>query len=264
MRFKTAEEIKKIEESGKILGEILEKLKDFSKSGVSTLEVDKLAEKLIVKAGARPAFKGYKSHSSDRPFPGSICASLNSELVHGIPSKKIILQEGDIFSIDIGMEWPAKGGIFTDTALTVAIGNVPEKTKQLLSVTERALEKAIEVAQPGNSVAEIGKVVENYVMSTGKFGIVRDLVGHGVGHSVHEDPFIPNYYDKNLENSKLEPGMVIAVEPMISLGDWRVVTCSDGWTIKMADNSLSAHFEHTIIITEKGNIVATRRPNEKH
>lgn len=262
MLLKSPEDIKNLEENGKRIGEILQQLGNFCRPGISTLEVDKMAEKLIRKSGGAPAFKNYKTHAADIPFPATICASINDELVHGIPRKETVLQDGDIFSIDIGMQWPARRGVYSDTAITVPIGNISEKTKQLLEVTKKALEIGIEKAIPGNSVASIGKAIESFVRSAGKFGVVRDLVGHGVGHAIHEEPSVPNYYDKRLESIKLSPGMVIAIEPMISLGAWQIKTLPDGWTIAMADGSLSAHFEHTVIITENGNIVATRRPNE--
>jgi methionyl aminopeptidase len=190
---------------------------------------------------------------------------VNEELVHGIAKKDAVLRDGDIFSIDIGMEWPTKGvkrGYFTDTAITLPIGNIKKDVKELLRVTKEALERGIKASQPGNSVADIGKAIEHYVKSQGKYGIVRDLVGHGVGHEVHEDPRVPNYYDSKLEHTKLVPGMVIAIEPMISLGDWNIKTGDDGWTVVMQDGSACAHYEHTVIITERGNIVATRRPEE--
>ncbi len=286
MLIKTSQDINNLIENGKRMGEVLERLEGMCKPGVSAWEIDQAAEKMILEAGGRPAFKGYRTHVADRPFPATICASFNAEVVHGIPRKNAILKEGDIFSIDIGMVWPfvknkekatagagprlgAVGvrnktrGVFTDTAVTVAVGAIPDKTRKLLDVTRESMERGIAAALPGNSIADIGKAVESYVRSQGKYGIVRDLVGHGVGHEVHEEPFIPNYYDKSLESIKLRPGMVIAIEPMIALGDWRVETMDDGWTIKMSDNSLSAHFEHTVIITEDGNIVATRRPSER-
>ena len=262
MKFKSEEDIKNLIEGGKRMGEVLEMLAALCRPGVSTFEIDKEAEKLIRKAGGKPAFKGYKTHVSDRPFPATICASLNTEVVHGIPRKNVILKDGDIFSIDIGMQWPVSDGLITDTALTVPIGNISDKTRKLLDVTRRSLEKGLAAVKPGNSVASVGRAIESYVKSEGSYGIVRDLVGHGVGHAVHEDPYIPNYYDKNLESMKFEPGMVVAIEPMIAIGDWRVVTMPDGWTIKMADNSLSAHFEHTVVVTKDGNIVVTRRPHE--
>lgn len=264
--IKTQAEIKQIIEGCKLTGEILEKLYKMVKPGMSTWEVDQAAEKMIRDAGGKPAFKGYKTHEDDIPFPSTICASINEELVHGIAKKNAILKDGDIFTIDIGMQWPFKKGekgFFTDTAYTVGVGNISKEAQKLLDVTDGSLTAAIEAAIPGNSVADIGRAVENYVKSQGNYGIIRDLVGHGVGHAVHEDPRIPNYYDPKLERIKLKPGMVIAIEPMIATGDWRVTTGDDGWTIVMADGSLSAHFEHTVVITEDGNIVATRRPGEK-
>lgn len=266
MLIKSLTDIKNIEENGKRMGEILEKLTALCRPGVSALEIDLRAERLIKRAGGRPAFKGYRTNKADRPFPGTICASVNEELVHGIARKGLVLKDGDIFSIDIGMAWPVSKTarpVFSDTAVTIAIGEIPAETMKLLAVTKQALEEGIRAAMPGNSVAMIGKAVESYVKSQGKYGIVRDLVGHGVGHQVHEEPYIPNYYDPELESVKLVPGMVIAIEPMIALGKPDVITKSDGWTIKMKDNSRCAHFEHTIIITEAGNVVATRRPGEK-
>ncbi len=259
MLIKTPEEIKKIKEGGQIIGRILDDLSKMCRPGISTWEIDLAAEKMITAAGGRPAFKWYKTRSADKPFPTTICASINEELVHGIAKKDKILKNGDIFTIDIGMEW---GGLYTDTAVTVPIGKISAKTRELLRVTQESLERGIKVIKPGNTVADIGKAVEDYVKSQGKYGIVRDLVGHGVGHAVHEEPRIPNYYDRNLDYIVLKPGMVVAVEPMISLGGWRVATADDGWTIVMADGSLSAHYEHTIIVTKSGNVVATRRPNE--
>ncbi len=269
MLIKTKKETELIREGGKLMGEVLQKLALSVHSGMSTAEVDRMAEQMIVASGGRPAFKGYRAGGTDIPFPGTICASLNEEVVHGIPRTKTKLKDGDIFTIDIGMEYPVshttvkKRGYFTDTALTLAVGEVSDEVKKLLAVTREALEVGIKAARPGESVASIGKAIEYYVRSEGKYGIVRDLVGHGVGHAVHEDPHVPNYYDKSLEKIMLQPGMVIAIEPMISLSnEWRVRTRSDGWTIEMADGALSAHFEHTIIITKTGNVVATRRPHE--
>lgn len=249
------------------MGRILEDLAKLCKPGVSTWEIDKAAEKMIVEAGGRPAFKGYKNRPSDAPFPSTICASINEELVHGIAKKEAILKNGDIFTIDIGMEWPYTGpkdveGYYTDTALTVPIGKIAPRTRELLRVTQESLEMGIKAIKPGNTVADIGKAIEDYIKSQGKYGIVRDLVGHGVGHAVHEEPRIPNFYDRALDFFVLKPGMVIAIEPMVALGGWRVTTATDGWTIIMADGSLSAHFEHTIVVTKSGNVVVTRRPSE--
>lgn len=263
--IKTRQEINQILQGGKIVGKILEDLKKISTPGTTTAEIDFVAEKMILEAGGRPAFKNYRNHPKDTPFPSTICASVNEELVHGIASPDVVLKNGDIFKIDIGMEWPLKNdkGFFTDTAVTVAVGEISPKYQELMRVTKESLEVGIRAAKPGNSVADIGREIEKYVNSQGNYGIVRDLVGHGVGHAVHEEPRIPNYYDRHLEKIILKPGMVIAIEPMIALGDWQVETGPDGWTIVMSDGSICAHFEHTIIITDKGNKVATRRPEEK-
>lgn len=267
MWTKTPEEMDWIDKGGKIMGEILDELAQKTKAGISTWQVDKWAEDRILEAGGKPAFKGYTAGGAI-PFPATICASINQELVHGIPSKKVILKDGDIFTIDIGMEYPVKNskfkkGFFTDTAITIPIGAIPAKTQELLRVTKEALEVGIKAVEINKSVASIGKAIEKYIKSQGKYGIVRDLVGHGVGHAVHEDPCVPNYYDPGLEDIMLVPGMVIAIEPMVALGTWRVKLYDDGWTIGMSDKSLSAHFEHTIIIEKNGPKVATRRPSEK-
>lgn len=252
------------------MGGILEKLAKMAKLGVSAFEIDKEAERLIREAGGKPSFKGYHGKKKDPPFPTTICACVNEELVHGIASKNKILKDGDIFSIDIGMEYPSpksiksvkslkttnERGYFTDTAITVAVGKIPEKTKQLLNVTRKALEIGIKQCVVGNTVADIGRAIQKYVEPQG-YGIVRDLVGHGVGHAVHEEPRVPNYYDKDSEKYVLQPGVVIAIEPMITMGDWHVVTADDGWSVKTADNSLCAHFEHTIVITADGPLVVT-------
>ena len=247
------------------MGRILDDLAKMCRPGISTWEIDSAAEKMIIEVGGRPAFKGYKPRPTDKPFPSTICASINEEVVHGIARKEKILKNGDIFTIDIGMKWPyesPKSGFYTDTALTVPIGKIPPKTRELLRVTQESLEMGIKAIKPGNTVADIGRAIEDYIKSQGKYGIVRDLVGHGVGHAVHEEPRIPNFYDRALDFIVLKPGMVVAIEPMVSLGGWRVAIANDGWTFVMADGSLSAHFEHTIIVTKSGNVVATRRPSE--
>jgi len=269
MRVKTQEEQDYIIKGGKILGEILEEISLMAKPGVSTFDIDKKAEELIIKAGGRPAFKNYNP-GGHRPFPGTICASLNTEVVHGIPKKKKILQDGDIFGIDIGMQWPVdcgKGengnGFYTDTAVTLPIGEVNEEVKQLLSVTKKALELSLKQVKPGNTIADVGRVVEDYVEPQG-YGIVEDLVGHGVGHSVHEDPAVPNYYDERNEDLIIPEGAVLALEPMITMGSHEVMTAADGWGIVSVDGKLNAHFEHTVIATKTGPVVVTRRPNEKY
>lgn len=268
MLIKTKEDIVQITKSCKLTGEILSQLMAMVVPGVSTFAIDEMADKLIRKVGGRPAFKDYTSNPEVIPFPGAICASVNQELVHGIPNKKTILKNGDLFTIDIGMEWPYKKGVrgfFSDTAITLAVGDVDEESRELLRVTKAALEEGIKAVQPGRPISDIGRAIENYVKSQGKYGIIRDLVGHGVGHDVHEAPSIPNFYDRHLDGFIMRPGMVLAIEPMIALGDWRVKMASpdDDWTIEMADGSRCAHFEHTVIVTARGHEVVTRRPNEK-
>jgi len=267
--IKQPQEIEKIITGGKILGEVLETISKMAKPGISAWEIDQEAERLIVKAGGKPAFKHFRSSRSEPPFPTTICASVNEEIVHGIATKDKILKAGDIFSIDIGMQWPVGSGegqdgngFFTDTALAVVVGNVPKETQKLLWATQEALEAGLEQCVIGNTVADVGRAVEDYVRSKGNYGIVRDLVGHGVGHAVHEEPRVPNYYDKNLEKWILQEGTVIAIEPMVTMGDYRIKTASDGWSISTVDDSLSAHFEHTVVITKEGPIVVTRRPAE--
>jgi methionyl aminopeptidase len=271
--IKTPEEIKTIKEGGKILGQILAKLAKMVKPGVNAKEIDDEAERLIKKAGGLPSFKGYQGHRNDPPFPTTVCFSVNEDLVHGIAHENKVIKTGDIVSIDIGMEWPVsrdtrhisrdndKRGFFTDTSITVAVGKVPKETKKLMEVTKQSLEIGIERCVVGNTIADIGRAIQNYVEPFG-FGIVRDLVGHGVGHAVHEEPRVPNYYDKNLENWKLEPGVVIAIEPMVTMGDYRIGVADDGWSISTLDKSLCAHYEHTVVITDKKPLVVTRRPRE--
>jgi methionyl aminopeptidase len=268
MYIKSEEEIKYILEGGKILGQILAKLSGMLKPGMNGKQVDEEAEKLILSAGGLPAFKNFQGHKSDPPFPSTVCFCLNDELVHGIASANKIIKTGDIVSLDIGMQYPVncgKGknghGFFTDTAVTVAIGKVPKETQKLLSITKKALEIGIKNATVGKTVADIGQAIQKFVEPKG-YGIVRDLVGHGVGHDVHEDPRVPNYFDATLKQWKLEPGVVIAIEPMVTIGKHHVKVGPDGWTIVTADHSLCGHFEHTIVITKKGPVVATRRKNE--
>ncbi len=269
MLIKNKSDIKVLKKGGKILGQIISDLVKMCKPGMSTWEIDRQAEEMIMKAGGRPAFKFYKNHPTDPPFPATICASLNEEIVHGIPRADVFLKDGNIFSIDIGMEWPAakskkgkKHGMFTDTAITIAIGKVPQETYELLRVTAEALEVGIKAIKPGEKLSEVGRSIEKFVKSQGSYGIIKDLSGHGVGHAVHEDPWIPNYYEKRLDSFIIKPGMVLALEPMISQGSWKITTALDGWTIKTQDHSLCAHFEHTVVVTEGGCEVITRRPEE--
>lgn len=239
--IKSKKEIDYIRESCRIVAETLQLLKANVKPGITTLELDKIAEDYIRSNNAIPAFKGY-SQGNAPGFPGSVCASVDDEVVHGIPGSRI-LKEGEIVSIDIGV---LKNGFFGDAALTVAVGNIPAEKKKLMDVTERSLQLGIEQAIAGNKVHDISNAVQVYVEANG-FSIVRDLCGHGVGKFLHEDPSIPNFGRKGT-GPKLKNGMTLAIEPMVNVGKYEVTTAKDGWTIITADGSTSAHFEHTILI----------------
>lgn len=259
---KKPQEIHDLIEGGKRMGEILEELTTLVRPGISTLEIDTKAEALIRAQGGVPAFKGYRPRGARTPFSGTICASINDEVVHGIPSPSMLLKEGDIFTIDIGMRWPGEHGMFTDTATTIPVGKIPVKTRALLEVTKEALEAGLAMCVAGRSIADIGKAIETTVKKKGSYGIVRDMCGHGVGHAVHEAPSVPNYYERAGEQWILKPGVVLALEPMITLGRDGVSLKSDDWTIVTEDGSLASHEEHTVVITDGEPIVITRRPSE--
>ena len=248
IQLKSAREIDLMAEGGQILGRTLQLLRESVRAGQSTLDLDKLAEDFIRSHdGAKPAFKGLYG------FPGSICTSINDEIVHGIPSKKRILKDGDIVSLDVGVGYR---GFFTDSAITVAVGNVDARTNKLLSVTAESLEAGIAAAVIGNHIGDIGAAVQQVVEAAG-FSVVRDLVGHGIGVEFHEEPQVPNY-GKPKRREKLVAGLTIAIEPMVNVGGPATRTLSDRWTIVTADGSRSAHFEHTVAITEDGPKVLTR------
>ena len=247
IQLKSAREIELMAEGGRILAAAVQRVRDAVRPGVSTLELDAVAEEFIRShAGATPAFKGLYG------FTGSICASINQEIVHGIPSRKRVLAEGDIISIDVGV---AYRGYFTDSATTVPVGAVDPETARLLEVTERSLAAGIAAAIPGNHLGDIGAAVQQVVESAG-FSVVRDLVGHGIGVEFHEEPQVPNY-GKPKRGLKLVPGLTIAIEPMVNIGGPSTRTLPDKWTIVTVDGSRSAHFEHTVAITESGNRVLT-------
>ncbi|MEJ5261777.1 MAG: type I methionyl aminopeptidase [Ignavibacterium sp.] len=239
--IKSKKEIDYIAESCRIVAETLQLVKSKVKPGVTTEELDLIAEDYIRSNGGIPAFKGYTQPGTP-PFPGSICASIDDEVVHGIPGKRI-LKEGEIISIDVGV---LKNNYYGDAALSVAVGEISELKKKLLEVTEKSLYEGIAQAVIGNRVHDISYAVQSYVESNG-FSIVKDLCGHGVGRFLHEDPSIPNYGIKGT-GPKLKNGMTLAIEPMVNAGDWRVKTKDDGWTVVTADGLPSAHFEHTILV----------------
>jgi len=242
--IKTPKEIEIIREGGKILADVLAKVAKKVKPGISTFELDKYAFDLIKEDGDIPAFLNYRPEGAPKAFPASICISVNNEVVHGIPKKSRILKEGDIVSLDLGLKHK---GYFTDHAVTVPVGKISKRDEQLIEYTKKALEAGIWAAIGGATVGDIGHAIESFVNR--KYGIVRELSGHGVGVKIHEDPYVPNF-GKSGKGQKLIPGMIIAIEPMLNMGSAHIVTADDDWTIKTADGSKSAHFEHTILITE--------------
>lgn len=260
MIIKTPEEIKILREGGKHLATVLGQVKDKVLPGISTKELDLYAEKLIREMGDSPAFLNYRPQGAKVPFPASLCVSVNDEVVHGIPSSGRILKEGDIVSLDLGIK---HRGLFTDMAITVPVGVVSPENMKLMEITEKALRMGIDAAQNGNTIGDIGHAIEQFVRS-GKdkeknmqYGIVEVLSGHGVGRAIHENPYIPNF-GKAGTGAKLVPGMVIAIEPMINIGTKNVILEDDGYTFRTADRKNSAHFEHTILITEGEAEILTR------
>lgn len=251
IHLKSKEEIKKMRAAAQIVVEALNALKEMVKPGVSTWELDKRAEEIAIKRGGKPAFKGYSD------YPGSVCFAINSEVVHGIPSKKKILKEGDIVGIDFGV---ILDGFYGDSAVTVPVGEISPMADKLLKVTEESLLKGIQEASPDKSLYEVSGAIQSYVEGMG-FSIVRSFVGHGIGKSLHEDPQVPNFVPNNGNRSngiKLKPGMVIAIEPMVNVGKPDIKILDDGWTAVTADGTLSAHFEHTVAVTENGPVILTQ------
>ena len=247
IQLKSPREIELMAQGGKILAATVETLREAVRPGMSTADLDRVAEDFIRShEGATPAFKGLYG------FPGSICASINNEIVHGIPSKKRMLKEGDIISIDVGVGYK---GFFTDSAVTVPVGTIDDESKRLLEVTQRALDAGVAAAVLGNHVGDIGAAVQAVVEKAG-FSVVKDLVGHGIGAEFHEEPQVPNY-GKPKRREKLVPGLTIAIEPMVNVGGPATKTLSDRWTIVTLDGSRSAHFEHTVAITEQGTRILT-------
>ncbi|MEK7161850.1 MAG: type I methionyl aminopeptidase [Patescibacteria group bacterium] len=248
--IKTQAEINIIAEGGVILHDILLQTAAMVKPGVTTGDLNEFAEKLIYQAGGRPSFKNYGPKQN--PFPAGLCTSINDVVVHGIPSQDTILKTGDIVGLDIGMEYKE---LYTDHAVTVAVGEISETAKKLMDTTKKCLNLAIKEAGPGKKTGDIGYNIQKTAEDAG-FSAVRDLVGHGVGYDVHEDPAVPCFGKKNT-GELLKPGMVIAIEPMLTTGEYFITSDPDGWTIRTADGGLSAHFEHTIAITENGARILT-------
>jgi methionyl aminopeptidase len=247
-------ELEKLRRSGLLVYQILQMLKEMVAEGITTQDLENAAVLMISEAGAKPAFKGYVSHASKARYPYVLCTSVNEEVVHGMPSARRKLKAGDIVSVDTGV---LLDGYYGDSAITVAVGEPNESVKRLLKVTEESLELAIDKVRAGNRLFDICGTVEKHVTSNG-FSIVREFVGHGIGTSLHEEPQIPNYIDRNNENPRLKPGMVLAIEPMVNAGKPETKVLSDKWTAVAKDGSYSAHFEHMVAVTYNGPWVLSR------
>ncbi len=233
-------------ESGRIVAQAIEAMAEAVAPGVTTAELDAIAVDIVANAGATASFLNY------RGYPASTCLSINEEVIHGIPSSKRVLKEGDIIDLDIGV---CLNGWHADSALTVPVGSISTDLQRLLAVTKECLAQGIAKARPGNRLGDIGFVVQRYAESN-RYGVVREMVGHGIGRALHEEPSVPNY-GKPKTGYKIEPGMTFCIEPMINLGTHKVITLDDGWTIVTTDGKPSAHFEHTIAITDSGPILLT-------
>jgi len=248
IELKSAREIALMRAGGHILADVIDRLREAVKPGLSTLEIDEDVEAFIRSRGALPAFKGY------RGFPGTVCISINEEVVHGIPSAHRRIKEGDIVGLDLGC---IVEGYYADCAFTLAVGDVPPKVQQLLDVTRESLDVAIAECRAGRRLSDVSHAVQAHVERNG-FSVVRAFVGHGIGRALHEDPQIPNFGDPG-RGPQLRAGMVLAIEPMVTMGSWEVKVLDDGWTAVTRDGSLAAHFEHTIAVTDDGPEVLTSR-----
>jgi methionine aminopeptidase, type I (EC 3.4.11.18) len=241
--LKSPEEIEKLKASNGIVADILSELRDMIRPGITTIDMDRYSEELALRKGAKPAFKGYMG------YPFSLCVSINNEVVHGMPSDRA-LKEGDIVSLDFGVCY---NGYYGDSAITIPVGKVPDIAKRLIGTTRKALYSGIEKTRAGNRLGDISAAIQEQVEAAG-FSVVRDFVGHGIGKSLHEDPQIPNFGVRG-RGIKLKPGMVFAIEPMVNEGTYKIKVLSDGWTAVTSDGKLSAHFEHSLAITEKGPVI---------
>lgn len=236
---KSQDEIELMRRAGKIVASVIDDLKPLVKAGITTAKIDSLAEELIAAEDAIPAFKGY------RGFPATMCTSINAEIVHGIPARNIFLKEGDIISLDLGVNFK---GYFSDMAITLAVGAINARAKKLLDVTKKALDEGLKQVRAGNHLSNVSYAIQNFVEKNG-FSVVRQFVGHGIGKELHEEPEIPNFGRPN-QGPRLAAGMTLAIEPMVNMGTWESVILDNGWTAVTRDGELSAHFEHTVLITE--------------
>ena len=244
--LKSQKDLEMLGRSGKILAAVMQQVQKSIRPGITTLDIDRLSEELILKSNALAAFKGYKG------YPATACVSVNEEIVHGIPSSRVIL-EGDIVSIDLGINYQ---GYFSDMAVTLPVGKVDQKKKRLIEVTKKSLDLGIKQARVGNNLTDISHSIQSFVEAEG-FSVVRQFVGHGIGSALHEDPEIPNF-GKAGSGPVLVSGMVLAIEPMINMGGWECFILDNGWTAVTKDGAVSAHFEHTVAITDKGPVILTQ------
>lgn len=251
--IKGNKEIEKIRESGRRLARVMREVEKKIAPGVNTLALDKFAEEMILKLGGTPAFKNYGTDLGD-PYPASICASINEEIVHGIPNENRVLKEGDVLKIDVGMKYL---GMFSDMARTFGVGKINKKAQKLIEVTEKSFWEGIKKIKSGANLSDYSKAVQKYV-ELNNFSVVRDLVGHGIGVELHEEPQIPNYYNGFYQDIKLKSGMVLALEPMVNEGNFQVVIEKNGWVFRTKDGKLSAHYENTILVTDRGYEVLTK------
>ncbi|MCX7796076.1 MAG: type I methionyl aminopeptidase [bacterium] len=247
IRRKTQREIEMILQAGQIVAKVLEYLQGIIIPGISTLDLDREAESLIRKLGGKPSFKGYSG------YPKSICVSINEQVIHGIPKRSVRIREGDIVSIDVGVEY---NGYHADSAVTVAVGEVSSEIEALLKVGREALDIGISYAKPGNHLSDISHAIESYVLAN-NMSVVKSFVGHGIGRKLHEEPQIPNFGPPG-QGPILEPGFVLAIEPMVNLGTEDVIILEDGWTVITRDGKPSCHFEHTVVVQDGEPLIATR------
>lgn len=255
--IKTVQEIACMREGGRILAHALDACAKAVRPGISIRELDTLAKDSLSARDGRPAFLGYGKAKHMVGFPSTLCISINDEVVHGTGTRDIILKEGDIVGLDIGVQYPAKGGLFTDMATTVAVGDVTAQARELMRVTRESLDASISLIRPGAWTRDISQCIQAHCEKHG-FNVIRDLTGHGVGYAVHEEPPIFCYWESRLPNVQLKEGMVICIEPMVVAGDWHVKVDSDQWTIRTIDGSLAAHEEDTIAVTAEGYEILTR------
>jgi methionyl aminopeptidase len=255
--IKTPEEIAILKEGGIILSETLRAVREACVAGATSEVLDRMAQDLLAKKGAKPSFLDYRVSPKGSGYPGALCVSINEEVVHGLPVPPRTIKDGDTVSLDIGCWYK---GLCTDMATTVCIGDVREDVRELVKATREALVRGLNAVRAGAPIGDIGAVIEDFIAPKG-YGIVKDLVGHGVGHGVHEEPQIPNYREPRAPNVMMRSGMVLAIEPMINLGTWKVKQLDDGWTIVTADGKPSAHFEVTVAVTQDGYELMTPWPD---